>query len=324
VSKLTYEDGHYYNSPANQRGVSQEGEVMRIPERCVRAQASRRRQALDCDIGGLAGWLVAGGGSAQPGGSRYRGSPTGHPDLSGIWENGAGIEFVRPRQRGGSLCVGGCGPAPGAAPPPPCPAAQAAAPPRPTRPQYKPEFQAKVADLTKRQVEEDPVLRCQAPGIPRIGPPDKIVQRAGEAVFLYDVSGGFFHIVPPTAARTARTSSRAFSASPSPVKGDTPRRREPGFNDKTWLTDDGAFHSTDLRPRAPQAWRYTLEWPRRSTTQKVLTGPWEVPRARRLTDVDLVEAAPCVDRDIDHIVDGSHPPGESALNVAKRPGWSDP
>ena len=41
------------------------------------------------------------------------------------------------------------------------------------------------------------MLRCVAPGVPRIGPPDKIVQRAGEAVFLYeDVSGSFFRIVP--------------------------------------------------------------------------------------------------------------------------------
>ncbi|HLF12232.1 MAG TPA: hypothetical protein VJA26_13575, partial [Gammaproteobacteria bacterium] len=130
----------------------------------------------------------------------------GRPDLSGTWDNGSGIEFVRPRREGESICVSGCG----AAPPPP-PVAQAAgnaAPrPGPSRPQYRPEFAAKVADLKERQVEEDPVLRCFAPGVPRIGPPDKVVQREGEVVFLYDdVSGGFFRIVP-TDGRAHRTDS---------------------------------------------------------------------------------------------------------------------
>ena len=81
--------------------------------------------------------------------------------------------------------------------------------PRQSTPQYRPEFAARVADLDKRQVQEDPVLRCVAPGVPRIGPPDKIVQRAGEAVFLYeDVSGSFFRIVP-TDGRPAPDEQRA-------------------------------------------------------------------------------------------------------------------
>ena len=236
----------------------------------------------------------------------------GHPDLSGIWENGAGIEFVRPQQRGESICVSGCGPAPDAAPTA-RPAGQAAAPPpRPTRPQYKPELQATVADLTKRQVEEDPVLRCQPPGIPRIGPPDKIVQRAGEAVFLYDdVSGGFFRIVPTDGRAHRKDVEPSFlGESVAHWDGDTLVVESQSFNDKTWLTDDGAFHSTDLRVvERMKRTADTLEWSATVYDPKVLTAPWEVaPRTAHLTDVDLVEAAPCVDQDIDHIVDGSHHP----------------
>ncbi|HEX5046071.1 MAG TPA: hypothetical protein VFX89_03040 [Gammaproteobacteria bacterium] len=237
----------------------------------------------------------------------------GHPDLSGIWENGAGIEFVQPQQRGESICVSGCGPAPGAATPAARPGAGAAAPPpRPTRPQYKPEFQAKVADLTKRQVEEDPVLRCQPPGIPRIGPPDKIVQRAGEAVFLYDdVSGGFFRIVPTDGRAHRKDVEPSFlGESVAHWDGDTLVVESRSFNDKTWLTDDGAFHSTDLRVvERLKRTADTLEWSATVYDPKVLTAPWEVaPRTAHLTDLDLVEAAPCVDQDIDHIVDGSHHP----------------
>jgi len=192
----------------------------------------------------------------------------GHPDFSGTWDNGSGIDFVQPRKDGKSVCVFGC---PGAPPPPD----GAGAPSPPKGPQYKPEFAARVADLNKRQVSEDPVLRCKAPGVPRIGPPDKIVQRPGEAVFLYDdVSGGFFRIVPT----------------------------------------DGRAHRKDVEPsflgESVGHWEGdTLEWAATVYDAKVLTGPWEVvPRTARLTDVDLVEAAPCVDQDIDHIVDGSHHP----------------
>ncbi|MEE8544058.1 MAG: hypothetical protein V3S94_09375, partial [Gammaproteobacteria bacterium] len=111
-------------------------------------------------------------------------APDGHPDLSGTWDNGAGIDFVAPVHIGASICVRGC-----------------AQNPQPTqrgdRPTYRPEFVAKVRDLEERQVEEDTVLRCVAPGLPRIGPPDKIVQTSAEIIFLYDdYAGNFFRIVP--------------------------------------------------------------------------------------------------------------------------------
>ncbi|HEY5623851.1 MAG TPA: hypothetical protein VIV14_08815, partial [Gammaproteobacteria bacterium] len=109
----------------------------------------------------------------------------GKPDLSGNWDNGAGINFVAPVQlEGGSVCVFGCDSNPYSAQ-------------RTDRPTYKPEFVAKVRDLDQRQVEEDTVLRCFPPGLPRIGPPDKIVQTESELVFLYDdYTGNFFRVVP--------------------------------------------------------------------------------------------------------------------------------
>jgi hypothetical protein len=39
----------------------------------------------------------------------------------------------------------------------------------------------------------------------------------------------------------------------------------------------------------------------------VLTQPWELsPRSARRTDQELVEAPPCIERDLDHMVDDSH------------------
>jgi hypothetical protein len=221
--------------------------------------------------------------SAQPSADIPR-SPDGHPDLSGTWDNGAGIDFVRPTK---------AGPAP-----------------RQTAPQYRPELAARVADLDKRQVQEDPVLRCVSPGVPRIGPPDKIVQRAGEAVFLYeDVSGSFFRIVP-TDGRPHPTNNEPsyLGDAVGHWEGDTLVVETVNFNDQTWLTDNGAFHTTDLRVvERLRRTADTLEWEATAHDPAVLAQPWQtVKRVARLTDVEIVESPPCIDRSLDHMVDDTH------------------
>ena len=113
--------------------------------------------------------------SAQSSSELPRGAD-GHPDLNGTWYNGDGVLHVRPVVKpGGSVCIVGCEdeltePAPARVPV--------------ERPSYRPEFVAKVRELDERQVDEDPALRCMPPGVPRIGPPDKIVQIPGQLVFL--------------------------------------------------------------------------------------------------------------------------------------------
>ena len=227
----------------------------------------------------------------------------GHPDLSGTWDNGAGIDFVRPTKDGDSVCIFGC--ASGAAPPP------AAGPaPRQSPPQYRPELAAKVADLDKRQVQEDPVLRCVAPGVPRIGPPDKIVQGKGEAVFLYeDVSGSFFRIVPTDGRPHPTNNEPSFLGDAvGHWEGDTLVVETKNFNDQTWLTDNGAFHTTDLRvvERLSRT-ADTLEWEATAHDPAVLAAPWVLnKRVARLTDIEIVESPPCIDRSLEHMVDDSH------------------
>jgi hypothetical protein len=226
----------------------------------------------------------------------------GHPDLTGTWDNGSGIDFVQPKRLGDSVCVRGCEPQ--------APAGSASAPPPPNRPKYKPEFAAKVADLSARQVQTDPVLRCFSPGVPRIGPPDKIVQRANEIIFLYDdVSGNFFRIVP-TDGRPHRKDVEDTSLGDAVAhwEGDTLVVESTSFNDETWLTDDGAFHTKDLRVvERIKRTKDTLEWQATAYDPKVLVEPWTMnKRIAHLTDDEIVEAAPCLERDIDHIVDGSH------------------
>lgn len=252
------------------------------------------RQAL------LLGALVAGVGlAATPAGTPRLAD--GRPDLNGTWDNGGGIDFLQPQQRAdGSLCVSGCtttAPAPAAARPPP------------DRPRYRPEFAARVEALRLRQQREDPVLRCQPPGVPRIGPPDKIVQTAREVVFLYeDVSGPFFRIVPLVAGvRRADDSESYLGEAAGRWEGDTLVVESGNFNDLTWLTDDGAFHTTGLKVTEWLTRRgEEIEYRARVDDPAVLAEPW-LPRPRRMvrTDVEMAEPAPCVEQDLAHMVDDS-------------------
>ena len=226
----------------------------------------------------------------------------GKPDLTGTWDNGAGISFVRPVRDGESICFFGCETA-AAAP-------AGGPPPAPDRPRYRPEFQARVAELERRQVDMDPVLRCFPPGVPRIGPPDKIVQRADQAIFLYeDVSGSFFRIVPTNGA------SHRDDVEPSYLgesigywEGDTLVVETINFNGETWLTDDGSFHTNELRvvERLTRD-TDTLTWHATAYDPGVLAEPWELrPRLAHLTDREIVESPPCIERDLEHMMDDSH------------------
>ena len=70
---------------------------------------------------------------------------------------------------------------------------------------YKPQFLAKVKELQDDQINVDPAFQCGPPGVPRLGPPQRIVQTPREIVMLYDdLNGNFFRLVP-TDGRKHRT-----------------------------------------------------------------------------------------------------------------------
>ena len=227
-----------------------------------------------------------------------------HADLNGTWDHLGGIEFVQPRKlANGSVCIIGCPPEPGAG-------ARAGGPPPTPFPKYKSEFAAKVKDLDQRQVDTDTVLKCQAPGVPRIGPPQKIVQNGRELVFLYDdVSGGFFRIVP-TDGRAHRKDVPASYLGDAVARweGDTLVVETTNFNEETWLTDNGAFHSKDLKViERLRRVGDTIQYQATAQDPAVLAEPWTLPpQTLWITDREMEEPARCEDRDLEHIVDGSH------------------
>jgi len=238
----------------------------------------------------------------------------GKPDFNGTWDHLGGIEFVRPEKLAdGSICLRGCAPAA------PRPAAPAAAAPRPAQanppqamfPKYKAEFLAKVKDLSARQVETDNVLKCLAPGLPRLGPPGKIVQNSKEVVFLYDdVNGAFCRIIPVDGRTTYRKDMPAsfLGDSIGHFENDTLVVETTNFNEDTWLTDNGAFHSKGLKVvERLRRVGDTIEYTATSHDPAVLTEPWSSkPYTMWVTAQELEEPARCEDRDLEHIVDGSH------------------
>lgn len=248
---------------------------------------------------------AANGGSAAEAQKPIPRLANGVPDLNGTWDNGSGIDFLRPQQHeDGSICVTGCAPAAGSAP------AAPRARPVPDRPKYKPEFAAKVKDLEARQVETDPVIRCRSPGLPRIGPPDKIVQMPHEIVFLYDdVSGAFFRIIPVDGRKHRADADESYLGdSVGRWEGDTLVIEAVNFNEDTWLTDDGSFHTSELRVvETLKRSGDTIEWRATAHDPKVLAEPWQMrPRLMTKAKSELLEPVPCVEQDLKHIVDGTH------------------
>lgn len=238
--------------------------------------------------------------------------PDGHPDLNGSWDRGtAGSGAVRQlaaRPDGKSVCVFDCGdntPAVlnlgGGG------AAAGAAARGPDRPKYKPEVQAKVKELDARQIFEDPAFRCLPPGVPRIGPPARIVQTPHDVVFLYDdLSGNFFRVIPVDGRSYRKDVEPSYLGDAvGHWDGDTLVVETKNFNDDSWLTDDGSFHTRNLRVvERLRRDGNTVDYRATAYDPDVLAEPWTLrPRMLTLTTREIVEAAPCIERDANRIPD---------------------
>ena len=183
-------------------------------------------------------------------------------------------------------------------------------------PNYKPEFLAQVEDLRDKQVMYDPAYTCGPPGVPRIGPPQRILQTPREMVILYDdLSGNFFRIIPTDGRphRTSRPPNLAgltgnLGIDPTPHgnsvgrwEGDTLVIDVRNLTGDTWLGDGGMFHTEDVRvTERLRREGNTLTWEAIVEDPAVLVEPWKMnPRTLTLRpDDEIEEAAFCEDRDM--------------------------
>jgi hypothetical protein len=225
----------------------------------------------------------------------------GHPDMNGIWYQP--LFFLGGSEKEGNTTKYVLKPDPAFA-------AAVKGPPPQYMPPYKPELEAKVAEYNKEQVKLDPAFYCKPPGVPRIGPPQKIVETPNEVIFLYsDTSGNYWRIIP-TDGRPHRTDADEtyLGDSVGHWDGDTLVVDVNNFNNDSWLADNGWFHSTALHvierlTRQGDTIRYavTVEDP------NVFTKPW-VMEPRILTPIkeQLDEAPPCVEEDASNMVGLQH------------------
>jgi hypothetical protein len=180
------------------------------------------------------------------------------------------------------------------------------------KPSYKPEYLAKVAELNATQLKTDPAWSCFPPGVPRIGPPQQIVQSSKEVVFLYaDLNGSFYRVVPIDGRprQSVHRIDRSYLGdSYGHWEGDTLVVDVDNMNDDTWLSDNGLFHSTALhvterltRKGDDLVYDVTADDP------KVLAQPWSWPsRTLTLSQEPVYEAPPCIERDGEHLTSTEH------------------
>jgi len=181
----------------------------------------------------------------------------------------------------------------------------------PNRPVYKPEFWDKVQDLDRNTNTMDPLFKCQPYGVPRMGPPTKIVQAGNEVIFLYAAGGAGtqpedFRVIPTDGREHDPVRSQDvtfYGDSVGHWDGDTLVIDSVGFNDQTWLDRGGYFH-TDNMHVIEKLWREgnTLHYQATVDDPGVLLQPWVMtPRTLRLNTnpkAYIREGDPC--RDVDY------------------------
>jgi hypothetical protein len=178
------------------------------------------------------------------------------------------------------------------------------------QPSYKPQYLAKVKDLADHQSKTDPVFYCGQPGIPRIGPPRKIVQLPTETIFFYeDISGDPYRIIP-TDGRPHR-----LNANPSHYGDAVGRWEGPvfvvdsrNFVEDTWFGEEGYFHSAEMHV-TERLWKdgANLVWQAVVEDPVVLTSPWVMPPRLVKPSNDVLEESPkCVETDGPRLLNDDH------------------
>ena len=242
----------------------------------------------------------------------------GHPDLTGMWGGGGGGGGAAKPDEKGNLTVlqrgrpcskqqfdaGNC--APGINFERDSGVTQRMGP---EIPMYKPEFWERVQYLDRNGTKEDPEFHCKPGGVPRMGPPAKIVQTPTEVILLY-AQGNQFRVIPIDGRPHDPIKSQDttwYGDAVGKWEGDTLVVDIVGFNDESWIEWPGWFHSNNMhviekytRTGNTLRWEATVEDP------DVLTEAYHVEgRTLRLnpnTKATLTEDLPCEERDSQHMV----------------------
>lgn len=183
-------------------------------------------------------------------------------------------------------------------------------------PLYKPKYWDKVNELELNSIKTDTAFHCKPMGIPRIGPPVKIVQTPNELILFHAATFQVnqTRVVP---LRDKHTEDELLQETWMGIgvahwEGDTLVIDNRGFNQDTWLGGGspgaGFFHTADLRvvERLTRKGN-TLLYEVTAEDPAVLAQPWVLAPvtlqiSRRRPGPALEEEPPCDERDTEFIV----------------------
>jgi hypothetical protein len=177
-------------------------------------------------------------------------------------------------------------------------------------PSYKPEFVAQVKDLADHESKTDPVFYCARPGVPRIGPPRRVVQLKNEMIFLYeDVSGDPYRVFY-TDGRQHREDSNPsyYGDSVAHWEGNVLVIDVLNFVPDGWFGENGYFH-TDKMHVTERVWKVGDDLAYQAIVEDpgVLTAPWVMPvRLVKSTALAVEESPACKDEDGAKLLNNDH------------------
>jgi hypothetical protein len=186
-----------------------------------------------------------------------------------------------------------------------------------SKPQYKPELWEKVrlsdyhANAGGKWIDyADPEWQNLPRGLPRIGPPNKIVQTANEVIFLYEYQNTFR--VAPTDCRehdpVLKFDQTFYGLAVGCWEGNELVVTSMGFTDRTWLDWPGYFHSAEMK--VTERFRRegdTMFYTATVDDPVVLLEPWVMPTRRlnlnKTPGVQLMQDVPYQDHSLGNLVD---------------------
>ena len=181
--------------------------------------------------------------------------------------------------------------------------------PREARPWYRPSQwqQVQFNDIHGHSLQApDPDFLCMPAGVPRIGPPQEVVQTDRHMIFIYPLHLRRIYIDGRQHPPEEQWLGTWFGHSVGRWEGDTLVISSVDFNGLEWLGWPGWFTSPDKRVvermrRVGNALTWEAE-----VTDTLLLQPWKTGPQIRLVNTDAMaeveEPLPCVERDLQHMV----------------------
>jgi hypothetical protein len=221
----------------------------------------------------------------------------GKPDLTGVWQGGS-------KRRGNwdeantGLGVGGTGRDPNA---PANPASQEVV--RDPAPYQDWAAKKVLASYNNRGID-DPSSRCLPPGLPRLNItglfPIQIIQTPQQIVILYEYMN-LFRVIPLNGKHPDDIVPGYMGNSAGHWEGDTLVVDVVGFNDKTWLTGTGTFHSDKLHltERYTRVDKDQIDYEATMEDPGVLTKPWTIHSTLMFREGTRVQEYVCAENNLD-------------------------